>query len=62
MKLRELLEKVHPRPLPGDGEREVDDADTLATMDGLLQMNDSMPVCCAPPSWVPPQQDERPRD
>jgi hypothetical protein len=61
MKLRELLKKIHPRPQSGEGERPIDDVDALATMDGLLQTNDSMPVC-APPNWVPSQQDERPRN
>jgi hypothetical protein len=59
MKLRELLQKIHPQPLSGEGESEIDDVDALATMDGHLQMTDSMPVC-APRNWVPPQQDERP--
>ena len=60
MRLRELWKKVRLRPLSGEGERPIDNVDALATMDGLLQTNDSMPVS-APTNWVPSQQDERPR-
>jgi hypothetical protein len=63
MKLRDLLRKIRPVPLSGEGERPVDNVDALAGAINHSQdpATGGGPVS-APPNWVPSQQDwGRPR-
>jgi hypothetical protein len=66
MKLRELLKKIRLQPglqpLEGEGERPVDNVDAQAAglgTQGIDPMGGSPGI--APPNWVPPVDEGRPR-
>jgi hypothetical protein len=63
MKLRELLNKIRPRPKPlsGEGERPIDNVDGMASAAGMkTDPSGGMPATF-PPNYVPPVDEGRPR-
>ncbi len=59
MRLRKFLNRLRLRPLEGEGERpedNVDAGDSAAAWDAIGPDSDRRP-----PTWMPSQQDERPR-
>ncbi len=63
MKLRELLKRIRPKPLQGDGERPIDNVDGWASgagTKGADSTGGSMPATF-PPNYVPPADEGRPR-
>ena len=62
MKIREFLKKFRLQSVQvGDGKRQEDNVDALATSGHTHDFVDSGAGPSAPVNWVPSQQDERPR-
>jgi hypothetical protein len=62
VKIREVLKKFRPQSLQvGDGKRQEDNVDALATSGLTHDVADFGAGPSAPVNWVPSQQDERPR-
>ena len=61
MKLRELLKKLRPKPLQGEGERPVDNVDGWATGVGTSSGDGGNMPATFPPNYVPPVDEGRPR-
>jgi len=62
VKIREFLKKFRLRSVQaGDGMRQEDNVDALATIGHTDALGDWGGGASAPTNWVPSQQDERPR-
>jgi len=61
MKLRELLKKIRPKPLQGEGERPVDNVDGMASAVGMKTDSQGGAPATFPPNYVPPADEGRPR-
>jgi hypothetical protein len=63
VKLRELLKKIRPKSLSGEGERPIDNVDGWASGTAMKAVDPSggnMPATF-PPNYVPPVDEGRPR-
>ena len=61
MKLRELLKRIRPKPLQGEGERPIDNVDAMASGFGTKDSSGGNMPATFPPNYVPPADEGRPR-